>query len=572
MEEEESPVSTFLKKRSLPFFQGISDYINARSPGDQFIFLILGLLVVATSILGFMKLQEAIMIVQPAYGGSLTEGDVGAPRFINPLLALSTTDQDLTALTYAGLMSISGDGSLVPVLAQSYIVSPDGKTYQFTLKNNLKFSDGSPITADDVVFTVQKAQDPALKSPQYANWVGVQVVALDPHTVQFTLPAPYAQFLDDATLGILPAHLWRNVTNAEFPFSELETTPVGDGPFTVTSVTRDASGDITDYDLAANSSYALGRPYLDGFRFIFYEDQTSLQTALAKNQIDSAYGVLSKHVITAPYSHVFAVFFGQNSSNALTKVTTREALSLAIDRNNIVKQVLGGYATPLTGPVPPGSGIQLPSSANPPDLAMEQSLLEKSGWAFSTSTNSWKDSTGKSLSVTLTTTNVPELKVLAQTIQSDWQKLGVQTSIQVFEPGDLAQNVIAPRAYQALLFGMVVGKGDDLYDFWSSKERAAPGLNITGYSNPAVDTLLSKLRSESDPQARSTDLTQINQLISTDYPAAFIESPDFLYSVPSDLKGVILPQITAPSDRFATVATWYRRTEPVWPFLQRSAR
>jgi ABC-type transport system substrate-binding protein len=160
--------------------------------------------------------------------------------------------------------------------------------------------------------------------------------------------------------------------------------------------------------------------------------------------------------------------------------------------------------------------------------------------------------------------------VLAEAIQADWKKLGISTSIQLYDPGTLSQTVIQPRAYQALLFGEVVGRSEDLYDFWDSKERTDPGLNIAEYNNPNVDKLLEKLRSDTDPAARVTDLAQINQDIAADYPAAFIESPDFVYVVPKNLKGVILPEITSPSDRFATVSTWYRRTESVWPFLARN--
>jgi peptide/nickel transport system substrate-binding protein len=422
------------------------------------------------------------------------------------------------------------------------------------------------------VFTVQKAQDAALKSPQYSDWSGVQVTAVDPHTVQFTLSAPYAPFIYDTTLGILPAHLWRNVTDDEFPFSNLEIIPVGDGPFMATNVTRDSSGAITRYDLVANPNYALGRPYLDSLHFIFYTDQASLETAFNAHHIESAYGVISKHVLTAPYSRVFAVFFNPNYA-AFTKQGVREALSVSIDRTTIVQKLLGGYATALDGPLPPGSGVAvgIPSSAESDNLASASALLAKAGWTRE-SDGSWKNAAGQTLSIALKTSNVPELKVLAEAIQKNWESLGIQTSLQLYEPGDLTQNVIRPRAYQALLFGMVVDKGDDLYDFWDSKESADPGLNITSYSNPAVDTLLDSYRAESDPVQQAKDLTLINQDISADYPAAFIESPDFVYSVPNDLKGVILPQITAPSDRFATVATWYRRTESVWPFLVRGPK
>ena len=123
----------------------------------------------------------------PAYGGSLTEGEIGSPRFVNPLLALTDADRDLSTLTYAGLMGISADGALVPVLAESYTISPDGKSYTFVLRPNAKFSDGTPVTAGDVVFTVQKAQDPALKSPEFADWSGVAAEAIDSRTVRFTL-------------------------------------------------------------------------------------------------------------------------------------------------------------------------------------------------------------------------------------------------------------------------------------------------------------------------------------------------------------------------------------------------
>ncbi len=569
LHREKTP-SMLFKKRTIPFFAELERYIRTRSAGDQLIFLILGTIVVLTSVIGILKLQASVMVSEPAYGGSLTEGDIGEPRFVNPLLAISDTDHDLTTLTYAGLMGEGPNNTLVPVLAQSYSVSPDGKTYTFILKKNLLFSDGSPLTANDVVFTVQKAENAALKSPQFANWQGVQAVALDSRTVRFTLPAPYAEFLYDTTIGILPATLWKNVTSAAFPFSNLETIPVGEGPFVVTNVTRNSNGTVTRYTLSANPHYALGRPYLDTVNFIFYPDQASLQEAFSSGAIDSAYGIPSKNALTAPYSHVFAVFLNQTTGNMFSKLSTREALSTAVNRDSIVKNLLGGYATPINGPVPSGSGIpDLPLPSTSSNVSDAMALLKQAGWKQNTSNQSWTNAAGETLSITLTTSNVPELQALAEAVQSDWEKIGVHTTLTVDDPGTLSEMVIQPRAYQALLFGMVIDKGDDLYDFWNSKEVTAPGLNITGYSNSAVDALLVKFRTETDPHARMQELMQINQLISADYPAIFIESPDFVYSVPNDLKGVILSQITAPSDRFATVATWYRRTESVWPFLLR---
>jgi peptide/nickel transport system substrate-binding protein len=271
-------------------------------------------------------------------------------------------------------------------------------------------------------------------------------------------------------------------------------------------------------------------------------------------------------VLTAPYARVFAVFFNSGQNGMLAKKEVRQALSAAIDRSAIVKGLFGGYATAVHGPVPPGNGIPVAQASS---TASAASILEAAGWTFSTTTQSWKSSSGQALSVTLKTSNVPELKSIAQAIQANWKAFGVPTALQLYEPGDLSETVIRPRSFQALLFGMVVGKGDDLYDFWDSSAKNDPGLNVTGYSNPAVDKLITDLRQTSDPAKRVQDLTQINQMIASDAPAAFVESPDFVYAVPKDLKGVILPQIASPADRFATVATWYRRTESVWPFLAR---
>ena len=221
-----------------PPFRALSRRIDGLKPGDRLIAYVLGLFVLVSGLAGLYAIERSFLIEQPANGGSLTEGVIGSPRFVNPLLALSDTDRDLARLTYAGLMGIAENGELIPVLAENYTISEDGKTYIFTLRENAEFSDGRPVTAEDVVFTVQKAQDPGLKSPELANWANVRAEVIDARTVSFTLPKAYAPFLEDATLGILPAHLWRNIPNEQFPFSPRMERPVGAGPFKVTQNLR----------------------------------------------------------------------------------------------------------------------------------------------------------------------------------------------------------------------------------------------------------------------------------------------------------------------------------------------
>lgn len=557
------------RPRTVKLFEQLSDHIASLSLGDKAIAGVLGGVVAISSVMSVYALEQSLLVTQPAYGGTLTEGVVGSPRFVNPLLAISDSDRDLTMLTYAGLMGEDGKGGLMPVLAESYTVSPDGKTFTFTLRTNATFSDSTAVTAEDVVFTVQKAQDPALKSPEYANWSGVTVRALDPRTVEFTLSKAYAPFIENTTLGILPAHVWRTVSNEEFPFSTLNTEPIGAGPFQVSSVSRDNSGIIDKYVLSAHKKYVLGRPYLSRIIFSFFADSDDLALALNNGDIDSAYGIPSDDAITAPYSRVFGVFFNPNQNAAFARFEVRKALSLAIDREHIVQDVLGGFASPLAGPVPPGSGIpEIPVPHSPTRTADAADILTDAGWKYDGEARAWSlPKSSLSLSMTLRTSNVPELKAVASAIKEDWESLGVPVTIELYEAGDLTQNVIRPRKYDALLFGMVVGRDRDLYAFWDSAERNDPGLNISLYANKDVDALLERVRSGSSPAAVNADLTKINELVAADYPAAFTHAPHFVYSIPRNLSGVTLPQITSPSDRFATAAQWYLSTEKVWPFL-----
>jgi peptide/nickel transport system substrate-binding protein len=528
-------------------------FLRSLTPGDRLIAQILGGLVLLACFIALYGFELRFLIAVPANGGSLTEGIVGAPRFVNPILAISDTDRDLTALTFAGLMGHDAKGALVPIIAESYTVSPDGKVYTFVLRPNATFSDSTPVTASDVVYTVTKAQDPALRSPVLANWANIRAEVVDARTVRFTLPKAYAPFLEDTTLGILPSHIWKGISDAEFPFSAYETNAVGAGPFEVTSVTRQKDGTIASYDLSAFKGYATGRPYLNSIRLVFFADQETLAAAFKKGSVQSAYGVATAHALHVPYNRVFGVFFNPASNPLFADKSVRQALSVVIDRQALVTDALGGYATPINGPVPPGIGIAavpLPTVSTCVDDARK--ILVAGKWVYDDNTKTWTKGS-QTLSVALTTSNVPELKAVAAQIQKDWEALGVPTSIELHDPASLTQEVI--------------GRTPDLYAFWDSAERTNPGLNIADYSNKSVDTLLENIRTS--PQTDSADLNTLNMTIANEYPAAFTHTPDFVYAIPDDLRGLHLNQIAAPSDRFDDVAHWYRNTELVWPFLIR---
>lgn len=560
-------------------------YRSFSTSGRALFLFFAGLLVISTVGLVYI-LNARLLVVIPSRGGSLHEGIIGAPRFINPILAISDADLDLTSLVYSGLLKATPSGDYLPDLASDYTISPDGTTYTFHIRPNATFQNGTPVTADDIVFTIQKTQDPELKSPKRANWVGVMVTATDPHTVQFTLKAPYAPFIENLTLGILPKSLWQNISDDEFPFSNLNTSPVGSGPFKVSSITRTSSGIPSSYSLNAFSRYALGAPFLDNITFTFYQNDDDLVSALKSGAIDSASGISpvalsglkGLNVDTSSLNRVFGVFFNQNQSVVLRDAAVRQALNDSVDRSALVQQVLSGYGTPLLGPVPPSvldTSDALPLTAS---STLSASLIEKAakgldaaGWTIGQggirqkTTGSGKTKKTQILEFSLATDNVPELRAAAQYLQSTWSQLGVKVDIQIYDQGDLSENVIRPRKYDALLFGEIIGRELDLFAFWDSSQRNDPGLNIAMYANSAADKVLEQLRQTGDDARRRQLYDQFDVQLKKDIPAVFLYAPDFVYIVPKDLQGVDLGFIETPSDRFLSAASWHTETDQVWP-------
>jgi peptide/nickel transport system substrate-binding protein len=571
----------------------IEDTYRALSRSSKFLFMFLAVLLVVSTIGLVYLLNSKLIIAIPGYGGGLSEGIVGSPRFVNPVLAISDADRDLTTLIYSGLLRATPAGDYTPDLAEGYTVSPDGLTYTFILRKTAVFQDNTPVTSDDVVFTIGKTQDPVLKSPVRANWNGVVAEAVDPRTVKFTLKAPYAPFIENLTLGILPKHLWQNASAEEFPFSELNSAPVGSGPFKVRNISRTPSGIPSSYDLTSFSQYALGKPYFSYLKLTFYQNETMLADALAHGDVEAASGLSpttldaigKTNIVRAPLNRVFGVFFNQNQSEVLRDIEVRRALENSIDKKDLVEKVLGGFGTTLTGPIPPDVLLEIVATSSPQNLTdlnatttplqrAQQRLISK-GWKLgedgilTKTTGKGKDAKTIRLAFSLSTGNVPELRAAAEYLRVQWAKVGIQVDVKIFDQGDLSQNVIRPRKYDALLFGEVVGRELDLFAFWHSSQRNDPGLNVALYANSVADKLLEQLRQTSDDTKRAMLYGQFMGELNRDIPAVFLYAPDFVYSIPKDIAGLNLGFIETPSDRYLSVVEWHRETDYVWPIFGR---
>jgi peptide/nickel transport system substrate-binding protein len=225
----------------------------------------------------------------PSYGGKVSEGLVGQPQFINPVLSLTNNvDTDLSRIVYAQLLRYDQDQTLTPDLAESLpTVSADQKTYTLKLRSGLRWQDGKPLTADDVLFTIHTIQNADYESPLRPNWLRVRVEKIDDLTLTFVLREVSISFMNNFTLAIMPKHIWEGLEPRNFRLADANLKPVGSGPFVVRQIRKTADGTVTSMSLSPNSFYYQGRPYLDEITFKFYESYEQLVSAYQGREINS---------------------------------------------------------------------------------------------------------------------------------------------------------------------------------------------------------------------------------------------------------------------------------------------
>ncbi len=584
----DSYLEQLVRPRTIPHLSALEDMLRTFTPGERFVLYAFTVLLGASAIALLVSLNASVSVRVPTYGGTFTEGMIGSARFINPVLALSQSDEDLSELVYSGLTRMRPDGTVVADLASHYEISADGKTYTFTIRPDVTFHDKKPVTAADILFTVQTAQNPEIKSPRRADWEGVDVSSPDPLTVVFTLPRPYAPFIENTTLGILPKHVWENVTPEEFPFNPGNTRPIGSGPYRITRTYIDVTGTATRYDLASFTRYALGKPFLKRITFMFYPNQTSMIEAFDAGKIDAMAGIapqeiakLSRtdiHVAHVALPRVFGVFLNQSHSPVLADTSARAALLAAIDKKEIVRSVFVGYGVPLDGAIPPGvtrdmtpaTPLPVVRTASSSEVVLSaarvddtRAILTRGGWTFDEAAGVWNKKKLQ-LSFSLATADEPELVATANAVAKYWRAAGIKVAVQIYPLSELNTNVIRPRNYDAILFGEVVGRTADLFAFWHSSQRNDPGLNLAMYANSKVDALLTQARATTDKKQREKLYAQFDSEIEKDVPAIFLYAPDFIYVVPNAIQGIKLGALSTPSERFLNAHEWYIDTERVW--------
>jgi peptide/nickel transport system substrate-binding protein len=324
-----------------------------------------------------------------ASGGEYSEALIGEPKFINPLFSSTNdVDTDLTSLIYSSLFKYDDNQKLTPELASDYSVTDDGRTYNINLRQDIKWSDGDPLTADDVIYTFESIQNPEVSSPLLATFQDVTVERTGDYSVSFTLKEPFAPFLQSLTVGILPEHIWANIPPFNIRLANTNLQPVGSGPWKFSKLTKDSTGNIQNYTLERNDSYFQTLPYLKTVVFKFYSDISQAASALKSQDVkavsfvpqDLASKIAGKNFKLYQFRlpQYTALFFNENTSQFLKNSESRLALNLALDKNKVVEQALNKNGEVINSPILKGELGYKPDIAFPGfDIEQANKILDK---------------------------------------------------------------------------------------------------------------------------------------------------------------------------------------------------
>jgi len=513
---------------------------------------------------GYTAFSTTTVLV-PDYGGTYVEGIAGNPRYMNPLLcAYNDVDQDLVALLFNGLTEADSQGQILPDLADTWEISADNLSYTFHLRRDVRWHDGTPFTAADVVFTID-----VLRSPDFPGqteladlWRTVKVERSDPYTVRFTLSEPFAPFLSYTTIGLLPAHLLADVPARQLPEHPFNRHPVGTGPFKV--------GEITSRHavLLANMDYYQGRPRLDEIEFRFYADHPSVLSAYGRGEIHGIARVppelLAKvldedhlQVYSAPLAGYGLVFLNLERP-VFQEREVRQALLLAVDRQRIIDQILEGQAIVAHGSVFPFSWAYEPLALqHAHDPAKARALLDQAGWRDDDGDGVREKGELRLEFALLTNDDAMRIKIINE-LTRQWAQIGVRAVPQTAGVAGVVRDFLAPQDYDALLYEWHRLPVDpDPYPQWHSTQGLGMGQNFTAYSNERADLIMEEARRTTAVQQRGDLYRELQRILAEDVPTVPLYHPVYSYAVDERVHAVQVGPMQNYSDRFRTVTQWY---------------
>ncbi len=566
-----------LNPRKIPTWQQVQQLPKFLNKKESFSILIalLILTISATILLSRSWLRNSIII--HTSGGSYTEGLIGLPRLINPILANSDVDRDLVKLIYSGLVKYDENGQIVPDLVEGYTIDAEKKIYTFELKDNISWHDKEPLTTDDIVFTIESIKNSEYKSPLKNSFNGVQVKKINDKTVQFSLEKPFSPFLSILTIGIIPKHLWYSIPAFGASLAELNIKPIGSGPYMFKTLIRDAQGNIKQYSLEPFLAYYNQPPFIEELSFKFYPDfQTGVEALENKNIEGLIYlpkenkDLKNKKVnlLNLHFPQYTGIFFNPNNNELLNKVEFREALNLSINKEKVLIEGINGDGQIIHTPILPGLlgyNKELKNEGYNKDKA--QKILEELNYILPNSKNfrvkkgTEDNEEPEVLTIKLSTIDQIENVKSLNIIKENWEAIGIKTELEIITK-DKIKETIESRDYQAFLYGEVININSGPYPFWHSDQNQYPGLNLSLLANKDIDKYLEEGRKANTEITKEEMLIKFQEKLLELHFAIFLYNPTYIYPLAKKIKGLNeLQFINLPADRFNNINSWYIKTK-----------
>lgn len=536
----------------------------------QILLVLLGVVLVGI-FLTFLTLNYTT-VLRPGRGGTYVEGVAGFPHHLNPLLGYNEVDRDLCALMFNGLTRLNARGEVEADLARSWEVTLDGLMYTFHLRPNVYWHDGTPLTADDVIFTVHLLQDPAFPGPPELGadlWRVVTVEKVDRYTVNFILPGPhaYAPFLDYTTFGILPAHLLNGTRAADLPNAEFNLSPVGSGPFRLAEINI-ANETITSLVLEHFPRYYGAQPYLDRIQFRFYPSSQVVLDAYEAGEVEGvnripvadlprARSLTTLNLYSAPLAESGIVFLNLARADLpfFQEQEVRQALLYALDRQQIIDRALDGQALVAHSPLLPGTWAYKDDVQRYEyDSVKAGELLGDAGWVLERSTGIRRKG-DRPLAFTLLTSSEPQRIAVAQALAEQWAAVGITVTVATASPTEMYE-ALENRNFEAILVHLSLPGDPDPYPFWH-ETQVEGGQNYAGFKHRRISEILEQARIIINREQRLQLYYEFQDLFAQEVPALPLYVPVYTYGVDERIHNVQIGPLVYPGDRFLTISNWW---------------
>ncbi len=481
----------------------------------------------------------------PATGDSLVEGTIGEASTLIPLLATDSSSHAVAGQIYNGLVKYDKNLNIVGDLAESFDISKDGLTITFHLHRTVRWHDGAPLTSKDVLYTYQVTVDPNTPTAYAEDFKQVKnITAPDLYTIRVTYDSPFAPALASWGVNILPAHL---LEGKDITKSPLARNPIGTGPY---QFKEWVSGQ--KIVLEANKDYFEGRPYIDRFIYRIIPDSSTMYMELKAGGVDlmsltpvqyarqTAAKSFTSRFNKYRYPSSTYLYMGYNLRHPLFKdKRIRQAMTAAINKDELIQGVLFGMGQKAVGPIVPGRWAYNPAVKDigyDPNHAIE--LLAQAGWKEKNSDGILvKD--GKPFKFTILTNQGNQQRLMtAQIIQQRLLKVGIDVKIRIVEWAAFLKEFVNKGNFEVVLLAWSISQDPDMYDVWHSSKNKPGELNFIGFNNPEVDRLLIEGRNTFDIEKRKKAYFRIQDILAEEQPYTFLYVPDALPVVSARIRGV----------------------------------